>query len=116
MECGPEGVRADPPKDESVTTGAVSSYTSSKEGVERALRDAISVLGCRKDVIHAPRFIVIEVYDNGQQWPDIPCLPHWCSGCAIESRIRSAWWPKDNISLFTARLHQRLPRGLYRHP
>ena len=43
-------------------------------------------------------------------WPDVQCLPHWCTGVAVKSQIEATWRPKNNAPPFSAYVHQRIPR------
>ena len=58
---------------------------------EAQIAYAIVVLDCRNDVIYLPHFGAIGPYDDGQGWPDVQRLPHWCSGSTVKSQIQAAW-------------------------
>ena len=44
--------------------------------IDKQFRYAIVVFECRNDVTVDPRIGAIDLYDDGQQWPDVQRLPH----------------------------------------
>jgi len=118
MECVESRYRrpgTNPPKNESGSTSAVASVSSSQKRTPNSVSAgngyyiaakalltvdvehrgyftyAVVVLKYRNDVIQAPRLVARLPYNDRQGWPDGQCLPHHRVIGAEKSEIQATW-------------------------